>query len=297
MSNRQTNKKFQAMKKQNDTDIRAALQRKEQKRQPVDVPDDFLESVMGEIEPQPKSIKLWRYVAVAAGIALLIGIGAIIAFQEQSTTTIADVADISTFTSARQAQPVVVINTDTPKAEPSKSEKPKPPVKKSKQTPPPTNEDQPQETIIAEQTMPNTEIHYIAPSKMDEAIARMADHQHAEKQVFECEPDSANDIKELLYVFDDNDDFDLMGKLILSACRFDENTSGYFLNYSTQKFFFCVNDEHSGRTYTWIADRISDGKMLLYCANAPQGDNAASDCYISYFNKTSLKNMNTYTNL
>ncbi|MBO4772807.1 MAG: hypothetical protein J5595_09760 [Bacteroidales bacterium] len=285
------------MKKQNDNDIREALRRKEAKRQPVEVPDDFLESVMGEIEPQPKSIKLWRYVAIAAGIALLIGIGAIIAFQEQSTTTIADVADISTFTSARQAQPVVVINTDTPKAEPSKSEKPKPPVKKSKQTPPPTNEDQPQETIIAEQTMPNTEIHYIAPSKMDEAIARMADHQHAEKQVFECEPDSGKDVKELLYVFEDNDDFDLMGKLILSACHFDENTSGYFLNYSQQKFFFCINDELSGRTYTWIADRMSDGKMLLFCANAPQEDGITSDCYISYFNKTSSKNMNTYTNL
>jgi hypothetical protein len=191
----------------------------------------------------------------------------------------------------------VAIDTDTPKAEPSKSEKPKPPVKKSKQTPPPTNEDQPQETIIAEQSMPNTEIHYIAPSKMDEAIARMADHQHAEKQVFECEPDSGKDVKELLYVFEDNEDFDLMGKLILSACHFDENTSRYFLNYSQQKFFFCINDEHSGRTYTWIADRISDGKMLLFCGNAPQGDNVTSDCYISYFNKTSMKNMNTYTNL
>lgn len=289
------------MKKQNDTDIRAALERKEQKRQPVDVPDDFLDNVLDAIQeqPQPKTIKLWRYVAVAAGIALLIGIGAIIAIREQSTTqtTIADVADISTLTSSRQAQTIAAVSTDTPKAEPSKSEKPKPPVKKSKQSPPPTHDDEPQPTIIAEQTMPNAQIHYIAPSKMDDAIARMADHQHAERQVFECDPDSANDIKELLYVFDDNDDFDLMGKLILSACRFDENTSGYFLNYSAQKFFFCVNDELSGRTYTWIADRISDGKMLLYCANAPQGDNAASDCYISYFNKASLKNMNTYTNL
>lgn len=289
------------MKKQNDTDIRAALERREQKRQPVDVPDDFLDNVLDAIQeqPQPKTVKLWRYLAVAAGIALLIGIGAIIAIREQSmtTTTIADVADISTLTSSRQAQTIAAVSTDVQKAEPSKSEKPKPPVKKSKQTPPPTHDDEPQPTIIAEQSMPNTEIHYIAPSKMDEAIARMADHQHAEKQVFECEPDSGKDIKELLYVFDDNDDFDLMGKLILSACRFDENTSGYFLNYSAQKFFFCVNDELSGRTYTWIADRISDGKMLLYCANAPQGDNAASDCYISYFNKASLKNMNTYTNL
>ena len=60
------------MKKQTDTDIRAALKRKEQKRQPVEVPDDFLDNVLGEIEQdeKPKTVKLWRYLAIAAGIAL-----------------------------------------------------------------------------------------------------------------------------------------------------------------------------------------------------------------------------------
>ena len=59
------------MKKQTDTDIRAALKRKEQKRQHVEVPDDFLDNVLGEIEQdeKPKTVKLWRYLAIAAGIA------------------------------------------------------------------------------------------------------------------------------------------------------------------------------------------------------------------------------------
>ena len=67
----------------NDNDIREALRRKEQKRQPTEVPDDFLENVLGEIETKakPKTVKLWRYVAAAAGIALLIGIGAALFFN------------------------------------------------------------------------------------------------------------------------------------------------------------------------------------------------------------------------
>ena len=67
----------------NDNDIREALRRKDQKWQPTEVPDDFLENVLGKIEQdeKPKNVKLWRYVAVAAGIALLIGIGAALFFN------------------------------------------------------------------------------------------------------------------------------------------------------------------------------------------------------------------------
>ncbi|MBR4264562.1 MAG: hypothetical protein IKQ46_00730 [Bacteroidales bacterium] len=291
------------MKKYTDTDIRTALKNIEQKRQPVEVPDDFLDNVLDAIEQdeKPKTVKLWRYVAVAAGIALIVCIGAAVFFHNDnggnvSEQTVASVTveDTAANFAVEIPQQTVAEVVDTPKIEPSKPEKNKPSVKKTKPQKQPKVKEQ--QTVVAENKLSEPEKKYIAPSKMDEAIMKMADFQHAEKQVFECNTDE-NDTKEILYVFDENDDFDLMGNLILSACHFDQTTSGYFLNYSQQKFFFSINDEKNGRNYTWIADCLSNGKTILYCANAPQGINSTSDCYISYINKMSLKNMNTYTNI
>lgn len=294
------------MKKYNDTDLRKALERTEAKRRPAEVPDDFLANVLDEIESEakPKTIKLWRWVAAAACIAIVVGLGAIIALNRQTTPqpAVAIIADTSSSINQTPSQPAIAeteiapepVAAPEPKPEPAK---PKRQNKKAQPKPAPDNQQQVAETIVAEQPTPDNESNFFAPAKMDEAIAMMADHQHAEKQDFECEHDDEYDVEEMLYVFDDNDDFDLMGNLILSACHFDENTSGYFLNYSQQKFFFSINDENSGRTYTWIADRISNGRTLLYCANAPEESNATSDCYTSFIHKTSLKNMNSYSNL
>ena len=99
------------MKKHTDTDIRTALKRKEQKRQPVEVPDDFLDNVLGEIEQdeKPKTVKLWRYLAIAAGIALLIGIGALMIISNDNATqpyTLA-VTEVATYTATRQPLPAI----------------------------------------------------------------------------------------------------------------------------------------------------------------------------------------------
>ena len=296
------------MKKYNDTDLRKALERTEAKRRPAEVPDDFLANVLDEIESEakPKTIKIWRWVAAAACIAIVVGLGAIIALNRQTTPqpAVAIIADTSSSIDQTPSQPAIAeteiapvpVAAPEPKSEPAPA-KPKRQNKKAQPKPAPDNQQQVAETIVAEQPTTDTESNFFAPAKMDEAIAMMADHQHAEKQDFECEHDEEYDVEEMLYVFDDNDDFDLLGNLILSACHFDENTSGYFLNYSQQKFFFSINDENSGRTYTWIADRISNGRTLLYCANAPEESNATSDCYTSFIHKTSLKNMNSYSNL
>ena len=76
------------MNKFNDNDIREALRRSEAKRQPAEVPDDFLANVMGKIEaeaePEHKTIKLWRWVAAAACIAVVAGIGTAILFADRT---------------------------------------------------------------------------------------------------------------------------------------------------------------------------------------------------------------------
>ncbi len=293
LSNRQ--RKEEIMKKFNDKDIREALRRKENKRQRAEVPDDFLKNVLDAIEEekQPKTFKLWRFVAAAAGLALLIGIGTAVFFSgvnnqpEENLLVEIDTVKIP----QPQVEEVVSVENEEP---PLKVEQPKKqPVKKQK----PKKQAEIQQTV-AEKTLQEEPVKTSPePSKMDEAISKMAEFQHAEKHVFDCNPDDGNEVKELLYVFEENDDFDLMGNLLISACNFDEKADGYFLNYAENKFFFCLNDVKNGRTYTWIADKFYDGQILLYCTNAPLGTVSSSDCYLSYYKKTSLKNMNTYTNL
>lgn len=293
LSNRQ--RKEEIMKKFNDKDIREALRRKENKHQQAEVPDDFLKNVLDAIEEekQPKTFKLWRFVAAAAGLALLIGIGAAVFFSGVNNQPEQNlIAEIDTVKIPQpQVEEVVSVENNEP---PLKVEEPKKqPVKKQK----PKKQAEIQQTVAVKTPQEEQSKTSPEPSKMDEAISKMAEFQHAEKQVFDCDPDDGNEVKELLYVFEENDDFDLMGNLLISACNFDDKTDGYFLNYGENKFFFCLNDVKNGRTYTWIADKFYDGQILLYCTNAPLGTVSSSDCYISYYKKTSLKNMNTYTNL
>lgn len=289
-------RKEKIMKKFNDNDIREALRRKENKRQPTEVPDDFLKNVLDGIEEQKpsKTVKLWHFVAAAAGLALLIGIGAAVFFSgvnNEPQQNILAVIDSVKIPQPTVEEEVVSVQEDEP---PSAQEQPKKqPVKKQK----PKKQAEIQQKVAEKTLQEEPEKIYPEPSKMNEVISKMAEVQHAEKQVFDCDPNDENDVKELLYVFDENEDFDLMGNLLISACNFDEKADGYFLNYSAEKFFFCLNDNKNGRTYTWIADKFYNGQILLYCTNAPLGTVSSSDCYLSYYKKTTLKNMNTYTNI
>ena len=130
LSNRQ--RKEEIMKKFNDKDIREALRRKENKRQRAEVPDDFLKNVLDAIEEekQPKTFKLWRFVAAAAGLALLIGIGAAVFFfgeNNQPEENLLAETDTVKFTQPK-VEEVVSVENDEP---PLKVEHPKKqPVKK-----------------------------------------------------------------------------------------------------------------------------------------------------------------------
>ena len=61
------------MNKLKDNDLREALRRREAKRQPTAVPDDFCDRVMQEIDDDRRPSRTWLYAAVAiAASALLI---------------------------------------------------------------------------------------------------------------------------------------------------------------------------------------------------------------------------------
>ena len=280
------------MKKHTDTDIRAALKRKEQKRQPVEVPDDFLDNVLGEIEQdeKPKTVKLWRYLAIAAGIALLIGIGALMIISTDNAAqpyTLA-VTETATYTATRQPLPTIETTVAT---EPTVATKPTA-TTETHAVAEATVEKPRQKVAPKKQKTPDIDLTpSVSPAKMDELIASLAKMQGAEKKVFDCETDEA------VYVFEDNDDLNLFGRLILAASNYPNDTEGYFLNYSAEKFFFCIDDETNGDGYLWTAEKVGDSKIMLYCSHSPAGIADESDCFKNFARKITFGNMNTLTQL
>ena len=290
------------MKKYNDTDLRKALERTEAKRRPAEVPDDFLANVLDEIESEakPKTIKLWRWVAAAACIAIVVGLGAIIALNRQTTPqpAVAIIADTSSSIDQTPSQPAIAeteiapvpVAAPEPKPEPSPA-KPKRQHKKAQPKPAPDNQQQ-----VAETTTQEKDPDYVSPELLDALISKMADNQKAAKRVLDCGHEHDSTTTEMVYLFPKNSG-DIMGRLLMSAAHYNENTDGYFLNYSQQQFFFTLNDEHTGKNYLWIAEKTDDGRIMLYSFQSPIGSELGSECYHDYHNKLLYNNMNTITNI
>ena len=290
------------MKKYNDTDLRKALERTEAKRRPAEVPDDFLANVLDEIESEakPKTIKLWRWVAAAACIAIVVGLGAIIALNRQTTPqpAVAIIADTSSSIDQTPSQPAIAeteiapepVAAPEPKPEPEPA-KPKRQHKKAQPKPAPDNQQQ-----VAETTTQEKDPDYVSPELLDALISKMADNQKAAKRVLDCGHEHDSTTTEMVYLFTKNSG-DIMGRLLMSAAHYNENTDGYFLNYSQQQFFFTLNDEHTGKNYLWIAEKTDDGRIMLYSFQSPIGSELGSECYHDYHNKLLYNNMNTITNI
>ena len=290
------------MKKYNDTDLRKALERTEAKRRPAEVPDDFLANVLDEIESEakPKTIKLWRWVAAAACIAIVVGLGAIIALNRQTTPqpAVAIIADTSSSIDQTPSQPAIAeteiapepVAAPEPKPEPAPA-KPKRQHKKAQPKPAPDNQQQVAETITQDK-----DPDYVSPELLDALISKMADNQKAAKRVLDCGHEHDSTTTEMVYLFPKNSG-DIMGRLLMSAAHYNENTDGYFLNYSQQQFFFTLNDEHTGKNYLWIAEKTDDGRIMLYSFQSPIGSELGSECYHDYHNKLLYNNMNTITNI
>ena len=127
---------------------------------------------------------------------------------------------------------------------------------------------------------------YISPALMDEFIKKLATNYGVESDNSCCTADSAHaDMVCTMYVFPDTKDIDLFGRLLIAAITYDDTMPGYLLNYSRQQFFFTLNDKQHERKYVWIAERIGNDRIMLYCSNSPIGDAMSSECFQKYRNK------------
>ena len=237
------------MNKFNDNDIREALRRSEAKRQPAEVPGDFLANVMSEIEAESKTVKIWRWVAAAACIALVAGIGSAILFTDRTIQESEIIAETPVVENAENEQSAEIINdtvtepvaipepkVEAPKAKPAA--KPKPAAEPQPAPNPNLRIERPQyaenePTTIATDTaktnitatqdvartdyaeyQPENDSPNFSPALMDEFIEVLAEFQGVNKINSECSIANDSNFVETFYVFPVKEEFDVLGQFV-----------------------------------------------------------------------------------
>ena len=273
------------MNELNDKDLREALSRREARRTKPDVPADFCDGIMQEIVPRRSRRPLWRWVAVAASLLLLIGIGvALVPFNKQTEAgslivqTVQPVRTDSTGTPSKQtvksAQAVCTTTSPSPKPVTITPNAPVDTVAVSLHTDP---------NLHYAAYSPEEDSTYQAPSRMVEFITKIADYNKVKAVPLMCSIGSSDSTAvSMAYVFEDKEELNLFGRLLQAACWYDSKTPGYLLNFSHQQFFFTLKDLRKNEKYLWIAERIIGGRILLFSSHSPIEADVSSVCYQNY---------------
>lgn len=273
------------MNELNDKDLREALSRREARRTKPEVPADFCDGIMQEIVPRRSRRPLWRWVAVAASLFLLIGIGvALVPFNKQTEAgslivqTVQPVRTDSTGTPSKQtvksAQAVCTTTSPTPKPVTITPKAPVDTVAVSLHTDP---------NLHYAAYSPEEDSTYQAPSRMVEFITKIADYNKVKAVPLMCSIGSSDSTAvSMAYVFEDKEELNLFGRLLQAACWYDSKTPGYLLNFSHQQFFFTLKDLRKNEKYLWIAERIIGDRILLFSSHSPIEADVSSVCYQNY---------------
>ena len=313
--------------KYNDTDLREALRRRysDTPQLPADFMAKMQERMAQQSEPSLPAPALrrkpWRWVAAAAGLLLLIGLGITMltkqveptediyaqanapqttakdALPEEQTVSNSPVANnqVAPHSAAAPAGNIIVAEAPV-SAKPAAAAEPSVGLgqdEKGARIASPTDVGPTVPTVVAGEALdPN--LHYAsqsltddstyqAPARMDEFISKIADYNKVKAVPLECISDKDDSaIVNNAYVFRDTKELDLFSRLFQAACWYDSKTPGYLLNFSQQQFFFTLKDIRKGEKYLWMAERIDGGRILLYTSRTPIDANVSSACYQKY---------------
>jgi len=283
-------------KQYKDTDLREALRRKY-----ADIPQlppGFMDDMKGQMNaPMVRPVRRWWWVAAAACVLLIIGIGITMMPTGETMPTASNVV-------AKVESPQASVDVATskePKKEGTSSQKTvnkktgkKQPAKKQKKQL--RDSGKQQKTIPVSPTVSpayTDHLHYASaeltkdtlpyqnPARVDEFIAKMAAYNHVKQGELQCTQPAGSNVVSSVYVFPDNKEIDVFGRLLQVACWYSDETPGYLLSFSHQQFFFELKDMRQQLQYRWIAERVN-GKILLYGTHAPLGTKESPACYQEY---------------
>jgi len=287
-----------------DTDLREALKRKYANTPLLSA--DFMANMEKRLENHGDRsrdskknhgpVPMIRWVAVAASLLILVGVGlTIIPTTENQTAPDALIAQQTE--KAPQAEMPTTSSEESisPKPADSQSEAGGLTVR-SQRTEPQQPDVHQQEVAPAEESSAldiDSNLHYASnetktdtlpyqnPARMDEFITKMADYHQVKEGELKCSAQNDSNIVSAVYVFPDRKEIDLFNRLLQAACWYSDETPGYLLSFSHQQFFFELKDTRQQLHYRWIAERVN-GKILLYCTYAPLGTKESSTCYQEY---------------
>ena len=254
-----------------------------------------------------------RWMAAAASIVLIIGIGTTLLLknsQEPTTPLVAKAeptatqtpkTDVNHSNASLGSQPNPEVQTTIPVSDErpqAVEEAQKAPEKSEKYEctdylpmPAPVNEPQ---THYASLENTADSLTYQDPARMDEFITKLADFNKVEAVPLDCTLSNKDSmIFSKAYVFDDSQELDLFGRLLQAACWYDSKTPDYLLNFSHQQFFFTLKDLRKNEKYLWIAERINGGRILLFSTHSPIEAETSSACYQKYREQLTHTNFST----
>jgi len=300
-----------------DTDLREALRRK-YADQPQ-LPADFMAKMQSRLEPQSvaKTRNIWRWMAAAACLLLIAGIGLTLvpekeqqnnnqltALQTNETTT-ADVELTTTETTGttniieatKPTQPTLSPKGPNKLSQLSKlSSKKTTTLSKLSSDEPRSTADYLQDENLHYAALSTTEdsVPYQAPSRVDDFIAKLAAYNEVEATPLKCSSEQGADstIVSTAFLFDEKKGLDLFARLLQVACCYDSKTPGYLLNFSHKQFVFCLEDHQKGLKYLWVAERLSGSRILLYATHSPIETNVSSTCFQEYREQLTHKGIN-----
>ena len=286
-----------------DTDLREALRRKYSDT--PQLPADFMAKMEERLEAKSvaKTRRLLSWVAAAACILLIIGIGITMWPQHEQPT-----------------EPMLAQTTEQPRQE-------APEVKQEHEDKQVTEEKRPDTPDIVRtartersqatnqasagnvlkatprdaEPLGDPNIHYAAneltkdtvpyqdPARVDDYIYQLAANHQVKQGGLTCSQPADSSVVSAVYVFPDKEEINLFGRLLQVACWYDSKTPGYHLNFSQQQFFFELKDTRKQLQYRWIAERIN-GRILFYSTHAPIGAKESSACYQQYRDELMYQN-------
>ena len=272
-------------KRYKDTDLHEALKRKY--ADTPQLPDSFMANIERQLQPRPvaKSRMLWRWMAAAACVLLIIGVGVTMLTTEN--------APLATPKVVAKAEPAPVPVSAKPEVTPQEEIVAKQNHETHKNKKCNTEHLQKRVPVILVEAEEDSNLHYAAlettkdtvsyqdPARVDQFIAKLAGYYHVKQGELLCSSPLDSNMVSAVYVFPDKKEIDVFSRLLQVACCYSDDTPGYFLNFSHQQFFFELKDMRKQLHYRWIAERVN-GMILLYGTNAPIGAKTSSACYQDY---------------
>ena len=120
---------------------------------------------------------------------------------------------------------------------------------------------------------------YLAPSLVDDFIAKFANYYKVTPVALNCADDSTETrVVSYGYIFPDKEEVNVIGRMLQMAVKYGNDAPGYGLSLSRDQFIFQLSDNRRQTKYLWLAERVGR-YILLYATHAPMEAELSSACY------------------